>query len=160
MLASSRAAQLRLWRKIALKHHEETQPDSILAIFLQLGLSESANGPFSLVNKLLESCVPQGFVVPSDEVIEVIQDEESRHKSHPVGLMDLPLEVFDKIIEQLDCMATVQGWDIADEKRENRMLMSGPGDREPYFTYFYNHPPILNSFQTFALTSCEIYECC
>ncbi|EGG04987.1 uncharacterized protein MELLADRAFT_108016 [Melampsora larici-populina 98AG31] len=185
MSSSGRTVQLGLWREIVSKRHDETQPvnnhlnfiqdrfqelesqgfvwskESTLGIFLQLGLSEAAHGSFSSVTKILESRVhDQRSGFSSDEVKQVIQSEELRHKSRPLGLMDLPTEVFENILETLDCMARLEAKSIQSRKRKRRVKVSIPGDHEPYFTYSNHRSPILNSFQAFSLTSRGIYQLC
>ncbi|KAH9811907.1 hypothetical protein DFH28DRAFT_1178675 [Melampsora americana] len=185
MISSDRTAQLELWREIVNKRHEETKPvthhlnsiqkcfdkldskgfiwskDSILGIFLQLGLSKNPNGPFSDLNKIIASRVLQGEI-SSDEIKKVIQNEESRKRFRPVGLMDLPIEVFQKILKNLDYLAELEAEDIYKRKSEARVTISssGPDFRRPYMTYLHRNLPILNSIQTFSLTSREIYQLC
>lgn len=181
MTSSSRADQLSLWREIVPKRHEGPQQvnrhldyiqrrfdaldsagfvwskESIVDIFLQLGLPESSHGAFSSVNEILDSRVLLGCKTSAHDVKELIQTEELRHESHPLGLMDLPIEVFNKILGTLDVMARLEAKEIALEKEESLMTISESGDRRPYMTYLHRHPPILNSLRTFSLTCREIY---
>ncbi|EGG01487.1 uncharacterized protein MELLADRAFT_67049 [Melampsora larici-populina 98AG31] len=186
MVSSRRSAQLGLWREIVSKRHEETQPvnrhldfirrrfkelelqgftwsrDSILGVFLQLGLPERNHGSFSSVNSILKSRHPFAPVFSSNEVIKAIQTEELRHKSRPRGLMDLPIEVFEKILETLDYTAKLEAEGIYDQKVHvaNRRVMICRGHREPYITYLNHHSPVLNSIQSFSLTCREFYKLC
>lgn len=184
MASSSRSAQLGFWRQIVSKRHDETRPvnhhlefiqkrfdeldsegfswskESILGVFLQLGLSDSPHGPFSSVNKVLESRGPPGIELSSDAIKDVIQSEESRHTSRPLCLVDLPIEVFDKILEKLDCIARFEAKEIYNKKEEKIVRITGLGNRKPYLTYLHRNTPILNSLQTFSLTSRTIYERC
>lgn len=184
MQSSSRTAQLGLWREIVSKRHEETQPvnrhlefirerfedletqgfiwskESILGIFLQFGLPQSTYGTFSSVNKTLESRARQGFEISSNEVEEVIQNEALKDKSRPLGLLDLPIDIFHIILEKLDYMAKLEARSIQSRKQRRRVKVSPPGDDGPYFTYLNHRSPILNSIQSFSLTSREIYQLC
>ncbi|EGG11466.1 uncharacterized protein MELLADRAFT_59652 [Melampsora larici-populina 98AG31] len=179
MPSSSRTTQLALWREIVSKRHAGTTPvnrhldfirrrfdelesngfiwskESILGIFLQIGLSESSHGPFSSVDKLLDSRILQGLETSSSEVEEVIRNEEFRHKSHRVGLMDLPVEVFNNIVEHLDCMAKLEAEEIEEKREEGQVMIYGSAGRKPYWTYLHQHPPILNTIQNFSLISRE-----
>ncbi|EGF98716.1 uncharacterized protein MELLADRAFT_113310 [Melampsora larici-populina 98AG31] len=184
MPSASRKAQLGLGREIVSKCHADTQPanqhldfiqrrleeldsegfiwskDSMLSIFLQLGLSETPPSFFSSVNNIIESRVCQGLEVSSDEVKDMIQSEELLHTARPLGLMDLPTEVFDKILETLDCIATLEARDIHAERSKGMVSITGPGEQEPYRTYLHRNPPILNTIQTFSLTSRKIHHLC
>lgn len=195
MPSSARTAQLGLWREIVLKRHDETQSvnrhldfirerfkelelqafswskESMLSIFLQLGLSESTDSPFSSVNKIIESRILQGCELSANDVEEVIRNEELKHKSRPLGLMDLPIEVFEKILKKLDCFARLEANSIQSEKRKRRVQVSRQDETASFaysdhrslispYTYLKHRPPILNSIQTFALTSREIYQLC
>lgn len=188
MSSSSRTAQLALWREIISKRHEGTTPvdrhlnfirrrfeelesngfiwskESILGIFLQIGLSESPHGSFSSVNKILDSCLLEGYKISSTKVQEVIQNEELRHKSRPLGLMDLPMEVFGNILDQLDHISKLESAKIVDRKEVGQVVISqsdsGGRDLKPYWTYLHRNSPILNSIQNFSLISREVYQLC
>ncbi|EGF98106.1 uncharacterized protein MELLADRAFT_113853 [Melampsora larici-populina 98AG31] len=184
MPTSSRSAQLGLWREIVWRRHVEAQPvnrhlefiqqrfdeldsegfvwskESILGIFLQLGLPDSPHAPFSRVNMILESRVLPGIELSSEEVTDAIQIEEWRHKSRPLSLVDLPIELFDKILEKLDCIARLEAKEVYEKKKEHIVAITGPGERTPYLTYLHRNSPILNSIQTLSLTSREIYQRC
>lgn len=184
MASSSRTAQLSLWREVAFKRHEVAKPvnrhldfiqrrfdeldaggfvwskDSILTIFLQLGLPEGPHSPFTSVDEIIESRALLGFETSSREVKEVIRIEELRHKPHRVGLMDLPLEVFNNILEILDHLARLEGKEIEDKKRKGIVEISEAGDKQPYTTYLQKNSPILNTIQNFSLTSREIHQLC
>lgn len=132
---------------------------SILGIFLQLGLSESPIDSFVSVSQIPESHVHATGKTPFDGVEEDIGDKGLRNKS--VGLMDLPIEVFNNILEALDCLAEYEESQITSKKRSGQVIISDYlGDREPYTTYLHRNSPILNTFQTFSLTSREIYRRC
>lgn len=182
MPSSNRTAQLKLWREIVSKRHEVNKPvnrhidfiqrrfdqldsegfvwskDSILGIILQLSLPEGKHGTFSSVNDIVESRVLLGFETSSHGIKEVIQIEELRHKR--LGLMDLPLEVFNNIISMLNSMAKLEGDKLERRKRRSTVVISNSGHKKPYLTYLHRHSPVLNSIQTFSLASREIYELC
>ncbi|EGG01969.1 uncharacterized protein MELLADRAFT_110590 [Melampsora larici-populina 98AG31] len=166
MPPSSRKAQLNLWREIASKRHEGTKPvdshldfiqsrfeeldsegfvwskDSILAIFLQVGLPEGPHSTFS------------------SEVKELIQIEELRHRSHPRGLMNLPIEIFNKILESLDDMARHEHHALDYLKRKRIAVISDSDHKTPYMTCLPQNSPILNTIQTFSLACPEVYQLC
>lgn len=182
MSSPSRISQLALWREIVSKRHELNKPvnrhldfiqscfeeldsagfvwskDSILGIFLQLGLPE--HGTFSSVNDILESRALLGLGTPAHQIKEVIQIEEVRHKAPRAGLMDLPLEIFNNILDILDRMAELENREIVPRKRQRMVVISESGNKQPYKTYLHRNSPILNSIQTFAVTSREIYQLC
>lgn len=133
---------------------------SILDIFLQLGLSDSRRDSFSSGKYLSESRVCQETGISFDGVKEVLREVELQHNSRPVGLVDLPIEVFQKILEQLDCIATLERVKTYRKKHLAKVLITGPGDRKPYTTYLHRNLPVLNSIQNFSLTSREIYTRC
>lgn len=184
MTSSSRTAHLRLWRAIVSKGNEGTEPidqhldfirrrfdeleskgfvwskESILDIFLSLRLSESPHGALSSDNEMLDSRVLQGFGIPSNEAQTAIRNKELRHESRPAGFMDLPIEVVNNIIEQLDCMAELESDEIEKQKDKGRVMVYGLGEQKPYWTYLHRHSPILNSIQTFSLASRQIYQLC
>lgn len=56
----------------------------------------------------------------------MIQSEELRHTARPLGLMDLPAEVFDKILETLDCIARLEAPEIRNEKSKGMVTITGP----------------------------------
>ncbi|EGG11805.1 uncharacterized protein MELLADRAFT_102154 [Melampsora larici-populina 98AG31] len=184
MASSCCKAQLSLWHEIISKCNEKTTPEdqhvkfiqkrfdeldskgftwskeSILDIFLQLGLSESPDVTSSSVNDLPESRVGQENEISFDVLTEVIQNVELEHKSRPMGLLDLPIEVFHKVLEQLNCMAGLEDGQNYMKKHLAKVIITGPGDRKPYTTYLHQNSPILNSIQAFSLTSREIYNRC
>lgn len=184
MPSSNRTSHLALWREIVCKHQEGTQPvnqdidsirkrfdqldsegfiwskESIMEIFLQLGQSENTHGSFSSTHQIDESCVVHVNNYLSDEDQIVTQSEEILHKPHPLGLMDIPIEVFGKILEILNMMAKFEAGEVTDQKSKRKVMITGPGDREPYLTYLYQDPPILNTIQSFSLTSRAIYQRC
>lgn len=141
---------------------EDRSKESILDIFLQIGISESPCGSIPPVNKRLKSRVHQrsDSELPSDEVTENIQNEELRNVSRPLGLMDLPFEVCEKIIITLDCIARLEAKEICNKKHERKVTITGLGDQTPYKTYIPLDSPILNSIQNFSITSRKIYQCC
>ncbi|EGG04166.1 uncharacterized protein MELLADRAFT_65109 [Melampsora larici-populina 98AG31] len=184
MPPSSRKAQLNLWREIASKRHEGTTPvephldfiqsrfeeldsegfiwskDSILGIFLQLGLPEGPHSSFSSVNEILQSRALLGSETSSHEVKELIQTEELRRRSHPRGLMNLPIEIFNKILEALDDLSRNESYALAFQKRKGIAVISGSGNKQPYKTYLPQKSPILNTIQTFSLACPEVYQLC
>lgn len=184
MMSSDRTAQLELWREIVSNRNEETRPvtqhatfirkrfdeldskgfiwskESILGIFLQLGLSQRPHEPLPPANEVLELRVHHGIGIPSNEAQESARNEDSRPTTRPVGLMDLPFEVFGMILETLDSIATLEAEEICNQKRLNMVTITGTGARQPYTTYLHENSPILNSIQTFSLTSREIYRRC
>lgn len=177
MPSSDLTAQLGLWREIVASLHENSDPgihhldfirkcfneldlegfiwskESIFSIFTQLGLSKISHERFSPVND------PQGHEISSVKVKDIIQSEKLEHKSRPVGLADLPIEVFYKILEQLDCIAIDEVWKIYKEKFDRRVMISGPAHGN-YMTYLHRNSPIFNSIQSFSLTSRQIYSLC
>ncbi|EGG00794.1 uncharacterized protein MELLADRAFT_111497 [Melampsora larici-populina 98AG31] len=180
MSSSSLTSYLALWREIICKPPEGTHPvnqhldfirnrfneleakgfiwskESILDIFLQLAQPKSLHepGPFSSIDTVDKSRCS------SDEIEEVLQSEEILHNAHPLGLMDIPIEIFGKILETLDCIAKLEAKELTEKKKKRKVVITGPGDREPYYRYLYQDPPILNSIQSFSLTSREIYKRC
>ncbi|EGG07747.1 uncharacterized protein MELLADRAFT_116215 [Melampsora larici-populina 98AG31] len=177
MPSSDRTAQLGIWRDIVASLHENTKPaddrldsirqcfneldsegfiwskESIFGIFTELGLSKISHGRLSPLNN------SQGHEVSSVKVKDITQIEKSKHKSRPVGLADLPIEVFYKILEQLDFIAVDEVWKIYKEKLERRVMITGPVYGN-YMTYLHRNSPILNSTQSFSLTSRQIYSLC
>ncbi|EGF98699.1 uncharacterized protein MELLADRAFT_69086 [Melampsora larici-populina 98AG31] len=139
MPSSSRTAQLALWREIVL-NRESIKPvnqhldfirkrfdkldsegfiwskESVLDIFLQLGLSESPHDSFSSASEVVGSRL-QGFKSLSGGRKEVIEIQKSEHTFRPLGLMDLPIEVFDNILKNLDGIAKLEAAEIYKEKR-------------------------------------------
>ncbi|KAH9808014.1 hypothetical protein DFH28DRAFT_1088354 [Melampsora americana] len=186
MPSSSRTTQFELWHEIVSKCHQGPgnklvdqhldfirkrfdeldsegfiwSKESILAIFLQLPLSESPYNAYSSVSRLSGSRVCQGIEKSLDKVKQVIQDEELQDEFRPTGLMDLPIEVFDKILEQLDWIASLKAEETWGKKNLGKVIIKGPGHRKPYTTYLHRNSPILNDLQTFSLTSREIYKLC
>ncbi|EGG00043.1 uncharacterized protein MELLADRAFT_118148 [Melampsora larici-populina 98AG31] len=185
MTSSCCTAQLALWREIVSKCHQETKPvnqhldfirkrfdeldsegfiwskQSILGIFLQLGLSESPIDSSASVNQTTESHVRPTVKIPFDGVEEDTGDKGLRNTSHAVGLMDLPIEVFNNILEKLDCLAESEKQQITFKKQSALVMITAiPSVREPYKTYLHRNSPILNLTQTFSLTSREIYRRC
>ncbi|EGF97539.1 uncharacterized protein MELLADRAFT_114259 [Melampsora larici-populina 98AG31] len=185
MTSSCFTAQLALWHEIVSKFHEETKPvnqhldfirkrfdeldsegfiwskQSILGIFLQLGLSESPIDSCASVSQIPESHVHEKGKIPFDRVEEDIGDKGLRNKSHAVGLMDLPIEVFNSILGALDFLAKFEESQITSQKQSGQVIISDYlGHRERYTTYLHRNSPILNTFQTFSLTSREIYRRC
>ncbi|EGG04164.1 uncharacterized protein MELLADRAFT_108721 [Melampsora larici-populina 98AG31] len=186
MTLSCRATQLQLWREIASEGHELNEPvkrhldfiqrrfdrldsegfvwskDSILGIFLQLGLPEGQRSPFFLItfNELLESRVVLRSEISSHVVKEVVQIQELEHKTRRLGLLDLPLEIFHKILERLEIMAMIEASEIKHRKHQSTVVISNSGNKQPYMTYLHRNSPILNTIQTFAITCREVYQIC
>ncbi|KAH9812080.1 hypothetical protein DFH28DRAFT_1084593 [Melampsora americana] len=186
MTSSNRMAQLVLWREIVSKGDERTKPvdqhldfirkrfeelesqgfiwskESILDIFLQLALPESSHGPFSATDQILDSRVHKKIKISSDQVEELDQSKELHQRPLSVGLMDLPIEVFKMIIEQLDCMAELETEEIVEQKLKGQVVISCVINEKPlaYCTYLHRNSPVLNSIQTFSLASRQIYQLC
>ncbi|EGG04451.1 uncharacterized protein MELLADRAFT_108463 [Melampsora larici-populina 98AG31] len=149
MKPSSWTAQLSLWREIISEIHEGTERASILEIFLELGSSASTHEASSSINNLTDSSVGQ--------ILEVVHDDQSQPRSRRVGLMDLPIEVFDKILDQIH---RLPNHGLYEKRTLGEVKITGPGDMTPYYTYLYRDSPILNHVQNFSLTSREIYQYC
>lgn len=176
MASSSKKAHLLLWRGIVSECHEGIKPvtehlsflqkrfeeldsegfiwskESIFDIFVRLGLSGSPHDSSPPVHTALKSRVPQGYETSSIESGDVTW--------RPLGLMDLPIEVFEMILETLDAIAKLEAEPIFEQRAKGMVVISGPGDRKPYKTYLHRNSPILNSIQNFALTSREVYQRC
>ncbi|EGG05862.1 uncharacterized protein MELLADRAFT_63861 [Melampsora larici-populina 98AG31] len=108
---------------------------------------------------MVNSHVHQEVELPSDGVEAVIKNEESSH-TRPLGLMDLPIDIFNQILETLDSIAKQETREIYDQNYKSRVEIAGPADQKRYNTYLHQNSPILNSFQAFAITSPEIYQHC
>lgn len=187
MLSSSSSAQLALWREIVSKHHEKTKPveqhldfirkcfddldtegfiwskESILGTFLQLGLPESSHDSSSTDsgNQLNEPRARQESEISSDEVEQVIPNGSLQHTSRPRGLLALPFEIVENIIERLDSMVKLEAEAIYDKKFSRRVMIPGSGDRKSFKIYIHNkQSPIFNSLQSFSLISPGIYQQC
>ncbi|EGG04373.1 uncharacterized protein MELLADRAFT_64932 [Melampsora larici-populina 98AG31] len=74
--------------------------------------------------------------------------------------MDLPPEIVNNIIEILDRMAKFESDELEPRKRQGIVVISDSGDKQPYKTYLHRNSPILNTIQSFAMTSREIYQLC
>ncbi|EGG01930.1 uncharacterized protein MELLADRAFT_66717 [Melampsora larici-populina 98AG31] len=114
---------------------------------------------YSLVNEIFESRARLGSEISSHETEEVIQIEELRHKPRALGLMDLPLEILNDILEMLNHMARLEGEVIKEDRWETATTWTS-GEKQTYMTYLREDPPILNTIQTFSLTSRKIYQLC
>ncbi|EGG05798.1 uncharacterized protein MELLADRAFT_107264 [Melampsora larici-populina 98AG31] len=179
-MSSSLTTQLCLWREIVTELHETNHPvdqnpnfmekrfeeldskgfiwskESILSAFLQLRLPKSVHDH----DRVIEPRDIQVTKNSSIEVKDIIQIGRLELKRQPIGLMDLPIEVFDNILKVLDCIAQLEDSEIYKERKEGEVVISGPGTRAPYATYLYPHLPILNSKQTFSVTSRKMYQLC
>lgn len=184
MASSSRSAQLGLWQEIVSKPHQSTElangysdfirkrfdeldsegfiwsRESMLDVFLQLGVSEKPHDSGSSVDDVTKSCVLRGVTNSSDEVEEVVRNDEMQRTTRPLGLMDLPMEIFQMILETLNCLAVFEADELVRKRYPGVVEISCPGGEPPYMSYLYRTSPVLNVTQTFALTSREIYKRC
>lgn len=174
------SAHLKIWREIVSEIHRCPKPgeqqldrignrfeeldsgrfmwskESILSVFRELSLPEAPHNSFSSVNEVLDQEHEISLVGVKDD----IHIARLEHTFRPLGLMDLPMEVFDMILETLDSIAKLESWILDEKKYDALVKISGPSDREAYKTYLHRNSPILNSIQTFSLTSRKINHLC